>query len=216
MTDASVFVISEALPPLGHVVRLHLSFPRMLRPLVVDATVDQIRMGGGPGSPPGFVAKFIVGDDERLRLRINEVARRLRPVKGALADRELSVLLVEDNQLIRDTFSYAFERYFRQRSAKIRLAQAATSKDAWSLVRPDTDLLLVDHKLVGEPGTDFISRLRSDGELGRCFIVGMSGGGRTARVAMLDAGADLFLDKPIIMRDLFETLDKLAAGGGLT
>lgn len=208
MKETSIFIISESLPPLGHSVRLHLSFPRMLKPLVVDGIVSQIRMGGGPGSPAGYFVEFVVPDDT-LRQRIAEIARRLRPTAGALANRELSILLVEDNQLLRDTFAYAFERYFRSRTAGVKLLQASTTAEAWALAQPDTDLLLVDHVLKGEAGTSFVSRVRGDSRLGRVFIVGMSGSGATARRAMLDAGADLFLDKPIVLKDLFLTLEFL-------
>lgn len=208
MSETSIFIISESLPTLGSPVRLHLSFPRMLRPLVVDAVVSQIRMGGGPGSPAGYFALFEIPDDA-LRKRIAEVARRLRPTAGALANRELCILLVEDNQLLRDTFAYAFERYFRSRTAGVKLLQARTAEEAWDIVHPKTDLLLVDHVLKGEAGTTFVSRVRGDARLGRAFIVGMSGGGPSARKAMLEAGADLFLDKPIVLKDLFLTLEFL-------
>ncbi|MCW5813005.1 MAG: response regulator transcription factor [Labilithrix sp.] len=208
MTEESVFVITELLPPLDHRVSVELSFPRIFRPLRLSAAVTQIRVSDGPGSPPGFVATFDFAD-ERQRERAREVARRIRPVPGALANRELSVLLVEDNQLIRDTFAYAFERYFKQRSARLRLVQAATAEEAWRLARPDLDLLLVDHTLKASSGTDFVSRLRADTQLGLAFIVGMSGAGRAARQAMLDAGADLFLAKPIALKDLFCTLEFL-------
>lgn len=208
MKETSVFIISESLPPLGHHVQLHLSFPRMLKPLVVNATVTQIRMGGGPGSPAGYFCEFIV-PNAALRERISEIARRLRPNRGALANRELSILLVEDNQLLRDTFAYAFERYFRTRTAGVKLLQAGTADEAWKLARPETDLLLVDHVLKGEAGTSFVSRVRADSRLGRTFIVGMSGGGASARKAMLDAGCDLFLSKPIVLKDLFTTLEFL-------
>lgn len=208
MTETSAFIISEWLPPLGYPVRLQLSFPRMLRPLVVDAIVSQIRMGGGPSSPPGFVVEFDVGDDA-LRRRLSDVARRVRPIAGALANRELVVLLVEDNQLIRDTFVYAFERYFRTRSAGVKVLQAKTADEAWTLARAETDLFLVDRTLGAQSGTDFIRRVRGDDKLGLAFIVGMSGGGPTARREMLDAGADLFVHKPIVLKDLFCTLEFL-------
>lgn len=209
MTAESIFVISETLPPVGDIVVLELSFPRMLRPLVVTATIKQIRMAGGPGSPPGFVATF-EPEDQVQSERIGEIAKRVR-TKTQLANCSLRVLLVEDNKLIRDTFAYAFERYFKQRAARIDLTQAATADEAWALARPDTNLVLVDHTLQGEPGTKFVARLRSDEKLGRAFIVGMSGGGRHARDEMLAAGADLFLAKPIVLKDLFSTLELLTA-----
>ncbi len=36
-----------------------------------------------------------------------------------------------------------------------------------------------------------------------------------ARDASLEAGADLFLHKPLVLRDLFATLEWLTAGGGV-
>jgi FixJ family two-component response regulator len=40
-------------------------------------------------------------------------------------------------------------------------------------------------------------------------VVAISVGGQDARDASMEAGADLFLDKPIVLVDLFDTLDKL-------
>ena len=41
-------------------------------------------------------------------------------------------------------------------------------------------------------------------------VIGFSVGGTAARRAFLEAGADLFLDKPIALRDVFATLERLS------
>lgn len=211
MTEKAVFIATEALRSVGDLVQLRLSFPRAVVPVLVTAKVVQVRLSSGPGSPPGFVAEFLLDDDE-TRQSISELAQRLRRPSGiAPAPRPLSLLLVEDNQLIRDMFAYALERYFRQRTGKVRLVQAPSATDALALLDEERsfDLALVDHLLPDETGASLVGKLRAHPTFSRMSIVGMSVGGAEARRAMLDAGADIFLDKPIVLKDLFCTLEFL-------
>jgi CheY-like chemotaxis protein len=215
MTGESVFVVTDGLPSFGEIVHLRLSFPRTIRPLLVTARVRQVRMSTGPGSPSGFVADFELESDA-TRQKVTEFARRIRPAGRALPSRELSVLLVEDNQLIRDMFAYAVEKYFSQRSGRVRLAQAPTVKEASKLLeeRRLFDLALVDQMLPDGTGADLVATLRRDPSFRRMPIVGMSVGGASARSAMIEAGADIFLDKPIVLKDLFCTLEFLMDTAG--
>ncbi len=211
LTDESVFIVTDDLPSIGEVVNLRLSFPRTVRPLLVSGRVRQVRLSTGPGSPPGFVADFELDTDD-ARQKVAELARRIRPPSGiAPPSRELSVLLVEDNQLIRDMFAYAVERYFSQRAGKVQLAQAPTVAAAWKHLeqRRRFDLAVVDHVLPDETGSSLIAALRRDATFRRMPIVGMSVGGADVRKAMLEAGADLFLQKPIVLKDLFCTIEFL-------
>ena len=64
-----------------------------------------------------------------------------------------------------------------------------------------------------ETGASFITTLRHHGTFRRMPIVGMSVGGNQVRTAMLEAGADLFLHKPIVLKDLFCTLEFLMDAG---
>jgi CheY-like chemotaxis protein len=215
MTDASVFIVTEGLPSIGDVVHLRLSFPRTVRPILVSGRVLQVRMSSGPGSPSGFVAAFEV-ESEDARQKVADVARRLSrvntppPVNRDSAPR-LSVLLVEDNKLIRDMFAYAVERYFGPRTGQVHLAQAPTVAAAWELldVQGNFDLAIVDHMLPDGTGAALIAQLRAHPSFRRISIVGMSVGGSEVRRAMLDAGADIFLHKPIVLKDLFCTLEFL-------
>ncbi len=216
MSEVSVFIVTERLPPIGEIVHLRLSFPRTVRPLLVSARVTQVRLSTGPGHPAGFVAEFDVASDEE-KTRVSEVARRLRREdvprdSGELpSGRQLSVLLVEDNQLIRDMFKYAVERYFKSRSSRIELLEAATVGAALATLeeRGNVDIILVDHFLPDQTGAALVSTLRADGAHRRAPIVGMSVGGVDVRRAMLAAGVDLFLQKPIVLKDLFCTLEFL-------
>jgi len=55
-----------------------------------------------------------------------------------------------------------------------------------------------------------IAQMRRDERLAHTPIVAISVGGRDAREAMQAAGADVFLDKPVVFNDLFNTLRMLA------
>ncbi len=210
MTSESVFVVTDDLPPVGDRVALCLSFPRTVREVVVKGRVRQVRLSSGPGSPPGFVAEFEVGSAEE-REELAALARRVQPSKAFPSARELSLLLVEGNQLLRDMFVYTAQRYFAQRTRKVQVSQAATAAEAWAhlrgAVRPN--VILVDHALSDTKGSALISELRADEALRGLPIVGMSVSDNAVRASMLAAGADLFLQKPIVLRDLFCTLEFL-------
>lgn len=211
LTDESVFIVTDDLPAIGEIANLRLSFPRTVRPLLVSVRVRQVRLSTGPGSPPGFVADFEI-DTEDDKQKLAELARRVRPASGmAPPSREASVLLVEDNQLIRDMFAYAVERYFGQRASKVRLAQAPTVAAAWRQLDATRrfDLAVIDHMLPDQTGSSLIASLRRNNAYRRMPVVGMSVGGSDVRKAMLEAGADLFLHKPIVLKDLFCTIEFL-------
>jgi CheY-like chemotaxis protein len=55
--------------------------------------------------------------------------------------------------------------------------------------------------------------MRSEPRLAEMPVVAMSVGGSEARAATLAAGADLFLDKPLVLKDLFSTLERLNSHG---
>ncbi len=216
MTDRSVFIVTDGLPPIGEVVNLRLSFPRTVRPLLVSGRVTQVRLSTGPGSPTGFVAEFDVESDD-AKNRVAEVARRLQPRRAAPGTgRSLAVLLVEDNQLIRDMFAYAVERYFGQRGGRVRLVLAPSVAAALAALedRGSIDVVVADHFLPDDTGASLIKKLRSSPVHHRVPIVAMSVGGPEVRRAMLQAGADIFLQKPIVLKDLFCTLEFLMEAQG--
>jgi CheY-like chemotaxis protein len=216
MTDRSVFIVTDGLPPIGEVVHLRLSFPRTVRPLLVSGRVTQVRLSTGPGSPSGFVAEFDVESDD-AKNRVAEVARRIQQKRNASGTgRSLAVLLVEDNPLLRDMFAYAVERYFGQRGGRVRLVLAPSVAAALAALedRRSIDVVVADHFLPDDTGASLIKTLRSDPAHPRVPIVAVSVGGPDVRRAMLQAGADIFLQKPIVLKDLFCTHELLMDATG--
>jgi CheY-like chemotaxis protein len=127
--------------------------------------------------------------------------------------RAYRLLLVEDNLLIRDMFTYGIGRCFRSRRSEVEIDHAADGREALDLLqRTAYDLAIVDYYLPGPDGAAIVTTIREDPRLAGMPVVAISVGGADARRATLDAGADVFLDKPLVLRDLFALVERLTQG----
>jgi CheY-like chemotaxis protein len=198
-------------------VDLRLSLPTLVEPLQLRARVADRRPARGVGNPAGIAFRFdapaargaIAALLERVIGPAPEEPTRARP-------RAYRVLLVEDNAFIRDMFEYGIAKFFQQRRGSVQLDHAGDAAAGRSkLANATYDLVIVDYYLPAEDGAAFISCLRRDPKFARSAVVAISVGGREAREATISAGADLFLDKPVVLRDLFRTLQVLSQRGAL-
>lgn len=207
LTACSVFVVTEWHAPIGTQVSLRLSFPRILEPIDVVARVADIRVAGEPGEPGGVRLAF---DEAEVGSRLMSHLERAGRAADPAADRPYRVLLVDDSWLMRDMFAYGTAKFF-DRPGALAIDHAEDAEQAWAKLAKSTyDLLIVDYFLPAEDGASLIARLRADARLARTPIVAISVGGRDAREATISAGADVFVDKPLVLRDLFNTLRVLA------
>lgn len=209
LTSSSIFVVTEWHAPIGTSVSLRLSFPRILEPIDIVARIADIRVAGEPGEPGGIRLTFDeagVGAGLMAQLDRAEAAG-----EGVVTeDRPYRVLLVDDSWLIRDMFAYGTAKFF-ERPGALAIDHAEDAEEAWAKLAKSTyDLVIVDYFLPSEDGASLIARLRADSRLARTPIVAISVGGRDAREATISAGADVFVDKPLVFRDLFNTLRVLA------
>jgi len=210
LNQESVFVLSDSPPAIGTPVALRLSFPQMIEPVELCGRAVQVRILEGPGAASGFVCAIDTSTEttqERLRalLAMLDDTDQIRA-----AERGVRVLLVEDSRFIRDMFVYAARTYFAPRGGTLIVDEAPDVTAAWQMLKATPyDLVLVDYYLPPDCGASLIERIRSDAELTATPIVALSVGGGEARAASLIAGADLFLDKPIVLRDLFRTVEFL-------
>ncbi len=218
LTTSSVVVVTDWRPPLGTEVVLCISFPTVVEPIEIRARVTAHRSAQGVGSPAGVAFTFDVdsaASGHALRQLVEMVERRLTDAPAS-TPRDYRVLLVEDNDFIRDMFAYGIAKFFAQRSGHVMFDHAGDAESAWDkLARSPYDLVIVDYYLPTEDGAAFIARLRGEPRFARSPIVAISVGGREAREATMTAGADLFLDKPVVLRDLFRTLQVLSQRGAL-
>src|SRR5690606_35526949 len=110
------------------------------------------------------------------REEIREVVERLAATiaRGA-PRRSLRLLLVEDNRLVRDVFSYALTKYFAQRGGSVTLDQAIDAESAWEkLTTTRYDLVLVDHYLPNGDGASLIAKVRQEPSLASMALIAIS------------------------------------------
>jgi CheY-like chemotaxis protein len=217
ITPTSVFVVTDWRPPVATEVSLRISFPTLVDPVDVEARVSEHRPAQGLGQPAGLdlecVSRTARASLEGLLQRVGNGGSERSP---KVATRRYRVLLVEDNEFIRDMFAYGIGKFFAQRSGHVRFDHAGDAASARRKLEDVLyDLVIVDYYLPTEDGAAFIARLRRDARFARAPIVAISVGGSDAREATMSAGADLFLDKPVVLRDLFRTLHVLSQRGAL-
>ncbi|MGE0402719.1 MAG: response regulator transcription factor [Kofleriaceae bacterium] len=209
LTQASVFVRTDEPLALGESVALRLSFPRLLAPLDLDAHVVSVDPGLGHGYAAGVKLAFHAAPDERDRL-----AWLLGDVTTEVPLDDVSrILVVEDSALMRDFIQLGADRFTRG-SVRVVVDTADTAESALEVMRGHTyALVLVDLYLPGAmDGAALVRTLRTTEK--DLPVIGFSVGGVVAREAFLSAGADLFLDKPVMMRDVFATLERLVVKQG--
>lgn len=190
------FVRTDEPLELGTHVMLRLSFPRLFAPLEIPAHVASRAAGSGPGYYAGFTLEFAADDRlARLDVRSDESTGGCR------------ILLVEDSAMMRDIVEHSASAF--SRTFQIVTDSAETAESGLEIVAQKTfDLAIVDLYLAGRlDGADFVRELRA--RKLDLPVIGFSVGGTKARLAFLDAGADLFLDKPVMLRDVFTTLERL-------
>jgi CheY-like chemotaxis protein len=209
-TDA--FLEIDRRPRLGSEVRLRLSFPRLFHSVEQLARVVAHVTPTGPGTPSGIEVEF-VHTSAQDRARFAAVVAKLdRDAPHARAGENYRVLLVEDNPFIRDMFVYGVDKYFRTHQASVTIETADDGEAAWGMLSlSDYDLAIVDHYLPVLDGASLFARVRRESKLAGLPLIGVSVGGSDVRDAMLAAGADLFLGKPVVLRDLMRTLERLAS-----
>lgn len=109
-----------------------------------------------------------------------------------------SVLLVEDEQAIREMVAMALER------AGFRVRHAESAEDAEAAIKlSQPDLILLDWMLPGESGIDYARRLKRDRATRDLPIIMLTARGEEGdRIRGLDAGADDYVPKPFSPREL--------------
>jgi DNA-binding response OmpR family regulator len=192
---SSVFVVTDWTPPAGTLVNLKLSFLDLVTPIDLVARVETIRGAGNPGDQSGLVLSL--DEDPRIDALIRKLERSL----AAPIARKGRLLLIEDSGLTRDVFAY------RIGANTFDVDHAEDAERGWQMLEANAyDLVVVDYFLPVATGAELIQRLRKEPKYARLPVIAISVGGRDACEAMMTAGADLFLDKPLALRDIANTL----------
>lgn len=193
---------------------LTFSFPGLLRSLcltgIITGTIDT--PAGEAASGPGHHVA-LVGLDSDSEKRLNEVLEKIENRDSELVARAIRVLVVEDNphcaKLIQEGLHLAGKRAFGNRVV-FDVPMASNAADAFTFLhsRP-IDVLITDIYLGGVSGTTVIEHVRRDSGLRTIPVIAISAGDDATRQVAMEAGADVFLPKPVRLRQIVGTVGKV-------
>jgi uncharacterized protein (TIGR02266 family) len=204
LSSGGTFVATARELPIGSGVRLALSFPGLVETIGIEGVVRWTRTGEEPGVGIEFLGteggKRLAALIERIRARDPRVVARV-----------VKVLVVEDNPHVASFIGSGLAGSSR-RSADVSFSvQTATNgQDALTLLASEHfDAMIIDVYLPVIDGAHVISQVRSRLGLRDLPVIAVSAGGDAAREVALAAGANIFIDKPMRLRQVIETMRSL-------
>jgi len=206
LSSGGTFVATNRQLPLGTKIQLVLSFPGLLEPIAIAGTVRWVR---GEADDAGAGIEFEPGP---ARDQLATVIDRIRSRDPKIMSRLFRVLVVEDNkhvaQLIQEGLRGSSRRDFGGVTFAFRNAE--DGRAAVEILRREKfDALIIDVYLPIIDGPTVISAARTELGLSDLPIIAVSAGGDAARRSALEAGANIFLDKPMRLRQVIETMQRL-------
>jgi len=127
------------------------------------------------------------------------------------APKTYRILIVEDNPVVRDLCQHALKKLKTEEDIndEFELVEVADGATAWDRIQEmDIDLLVTDLYVPILGGLDVIERVR-ESDKATLKILAISASLQDARVKSLDAGADMFLQKPLRMIELLDAVRAL-------
>ena len=213
LSTGGTFVATNRELPIGTHIHIVLSFPGLLEPISIEGTVRWTRANGGieaSEAEAGAGIEFAAGPGRDTLAAIIERIRRRDP---RTVSRLFRVLVVEDNKhvarLIEDGLHGSSKRDFHGGISFV-FRNAEDGRQAVEILRRETfDALIIDVYLPILDGPKVISHARCELGLAEIPIIAISAGGDAARESALQAGANIFLDKPMRLRQVINTIQSL-------
>jgi uncharacterized protein (TIGR02266 family) len=209
LSSGGTFVATNRALALETRVQLVLSFPGLLEPIAIEGIVRWAR-ADGPEGDGGAGIEFEPGPG---RDQLHAIVERIRRRDPRTVSRLFRVLVVEDNHhvaaLIQEGLRGSTRRDFGG-GVSFLFRNAEDGRAAVEILRHEKfDALIVDVYLPILDGPKLITIARTELGLAEVPIIAISAGGDSARKSALDAGANIFLDKPMRLRHIIETIQRL-------
>jgi uncharacterized protein (TIGR02266 family) len=218
--EGGLFIRTELNLEIGARVSVSLSFPGLLEPTVAECVVRSQRPSdpANPREQAGLGVEFIASlSDQRERV-LALLGQLKKPATSELPQAApagtFRVLLVEDNSFVSELFRHAVLRLNHELIGyeSHDLMTARTGHEALRMLGDKKpDVVILDHYLPGITGCSLVRRIRSMPDHQRTPILMISMGGDEVRREALASGATLYMDKPILLTQLLDTLRTLTS-----
>lgn len=125
------------------------------------------------------------------------------------ANKSYCVLIVDDNKHVREILASGLIRKGQQGGVDLKVLQAEDGDEGWRLIeRGAIDLVILDFYMPNVDGGSLLKRVR-DSEAHRALPVLVVSSESDRKKVALDGGADEFLDKPLRLVDVVDTVRNL-------
>jgi uncharacterized protein (TIGR02266 family) len=214
VSAAGLFIRTDRVLEPGARLPLHLGFPGLLDPIEIEVEVVW-RRPDGPERSAGVAVK-VPADRNADRARLERLAEayRARMVRSARAYR---VLVVEDNPHAAEMYEYAL-RKLRSEAGEpdVELEHAQNGHEAWRRLErePRIDLVLSDLYMPVLDGFGLVEKMRASPRLASVPVLVISAGDDEARDRATAIGVDVFLQKPVQLVDVIQTVRALLRARG--
>lgn len=206
LSAGGLFIRTERDLELGQRLPLVISFPGLLDPMEIEVEVVRLRVGVAEG-PPGVAVSVPSAED---RAKLEQLLRRTRePSRGR---RSYLALVVEDNPHVLEMYEYALRKLRQRDGPKVNVEFAANGEEALRRAQQKApDLILTDLFMPVMDGVALVQALRAQKELVGVPVLMISAGGADARARAIEAGVDVYLQKPVQFSDIMSTVRMLLA-----
>jgi uncharacterized protein (TIGR02266 family) len=207
LSTGGTFVATNRVLPIGTSVQLTLGFPGLLEPISLEGVVRWTR---GPGSEAGAGIEFTAG---AARDQLSAVVERIRDRDPRTVTRMYRVLVVEDNHHVAALIEDGLRGHSKRGDGPLFIVRSVEDgrQAIETLRREQFDAIIIDVYLPVLDGPKVIHQARHELGLADLPIIAVSAGGDSARRSALEAGANIFLDKPMRLRHVLDTIQRLLA-----
>ncbi len=219
ISKGGLFIATEESFELGSMVEFEVSFPGLLDPIAIKGEVKWCRQSPDGEERPGIGVQFLpesLGEGQLATL-VTRIGKSQPTREESSGETVFRVLLVEDNVVVRDMFRYGIQKMTHSKKlhgARLEVIEADNGREAWDLLQKQKcHLLVIDLYMPIMDGNQVIQHVRKDPQLKDIPIVVVSCGGDEDRDQALKNGADIFLSKPIKLKELVDTVEILMASG---
>jgi uncharacterized protein (TIGR02266 family) len=209
LSRGGLFVQTSESFRIGQVVHLSVGFPGLLEPVALKGEVVWVR----PGREDAVGGVGIRVADEGDRRRLDDVlggraGRVFQPPDGGF-----KVLLVEDNPLVVEMYSYVLKKLATAELRGKVPMEVHFAADGHAALRALAEggfhLVLTDLYMPVMDGFALVQKMRADPKLRDIPVVAISGGGKEAETRARAEGVEVYLRKPVRFAEVLETVKRL-------
>lgn len=221
-SEGGVFIATNKSFSVGDEISFEVSFPGLLKPFQCHGRVCWQRKpeDAKDGEPAGIGVAFLSQTSEESR-RFKSLVEKLSNISLPATQQDpYKILLVEDDQQLREMFHAALEVYNHLELGKCRaivIHDADDGAKAWNMIKAEVtdecfdlayDMVIVKIGPSHLKGQELIKLIRENESFCALPIIATGQDTDENKTAAYQVGADMFLRQPVTLANFFQSLQR--------